>query len=85
MTEDGNAMGFDNMFGRSTFDDLRGNGFFKPMQTYTYLMKPVDLPDFVRCKECRRHDADTSTCVLSGLSVGPNDFCSKGERKNVGK
>jgi len=78
-------MGFDNMFGRSTFDDLRDNGFFKPMQTYMCSMKPVDLPDFVRCKECRRRDAGISICVLSGLSVGPNDFCSKGERKNVGK
>lgn len=81
MIENGIAMGFRN----STFDDLRDAGFFKPMQTYTWSKKPVDLPDLVRCKECRRHDADTSTCILSGLSVGPNDFCSKGERKNVGK
>ena len=76
-------MGFYNMFGRNTVDDLHDAGFFKPM--YTWSMKPVDLPDFVRCKECRRHDVDISICVLSGLSVGPNDFCSKGERKNVGK
>jgi len=76
-------MGFYNMFGRNTFDDLSDAGFFKPM--YTWSMKPVDLPDFVRCKECRRRDAGISICVLSGLSVGPNDFCSKGERKNVGK
>lgn len=83
MTEDGITVGFNNMFGRNTFDDLRDAGFFKPM--YTWSMKPVDLPDFVRCKECRRHDAGTSTCVLSELSVGPNDYCSKGERRAEGK
>lgn len=37
------------------------------------------MPEITYCKECRHWKGDAAYCKLSGLSVGPNDFCSKGD------
>lgn len=42
-------------------------------------MEPV--PSIVYCKKCKWHS--DATCKLSHLSVGPNDYCSKGEEHEV--
>ena len=46
---------------------------------------PLDVEVVVRCRECKNHK-DTSVteyehCCLTGQTVGYDDFCSYGERK----
>ena len=37
-------------------------------------------PPIVYCKECRHRNELLAECMLAHYSVGPNDYCSKGER-----
>lgn len=38
------------------------------------------MPPVIYCKQCRWRDKYTSTCGIARYVVGPNDYCSKGER-----
>ena len=43
------------------------------------------LVEVVRCKDCiisYRHDDDDIICGMTGVNVGPDDFCSRGTRKD---
>ena len=39
------------------------------------------LPSIVYCKKCKWRS--NAICKLTYLSVGPNDYCSKGEEHEV--
>lgn len=61
----------------SVTEERASLNFDVPMWT----VRPIPIPDVVYCRECVWLNKQSgSGCRLSGLSVGPNDFCSKGER-----
>ena len=45
----------------------------------------IDAVPVVRCRDCKSYCPESITvvkhCVLTGVSVDDNDFCSYGERK----
>lgn len=47
----------------------------------------ADVVEVVRCRDCKSYCPESITvmkyCVLTGVSVDANDFCSYGERKDT--
>jgi hypothetical protein len=45
----------------------------------------VDVVEVVRCKDCihwLEYDSSPPDCGMNMLRMGPDDYCSYGERKN---
>lgn len=41
----------------------------------------IDAVPVVRCLECRYHVPKGTICMLSGMEITEDDFCSRGQRK----